>query len=83
MGHFFFRDGQARFDPSIIFADKGIYGFANLNRFFEPSYLEFYKLSNFHLYEITVDTTLSEKNDQVVFLEDKILSKTEIEKTLI
>lgn len=77
-GPFFYKNGQARFDSTMKFDDIGIFGFTDKSRFRERSYEELYKDSDFSLYKIIVSDVLSERNGQVVFLEDSILSKERI-----
>lgn len=79
-GPFFYKDGTSRTDNNLHFEDKGIFGFTDLSRFQEPSYIGFYNSDSFILYEVVVSDVISLHNRQAVFLEDHIISKQKAEK---
>jgi hypothetical protein len=81
-GPFFYRNGQNRIFPDLFFEeDRGLHGFINKNRFKEPSYIEFYKSSDFYLYKIKISKSLYEnKYGEILFNENDIISKRRIRK---
>ena len=79
-GPFFYKDGTSRTDNDLRFEDEGIFGFTDLSRFQEPSYIGFYNDDSFNLYEVVVSNVISLRNRQAVFLESHIISKRKIDK---
>lgn len=79
-GMFFHKNGVAKFDSTIIFADKELSAFSDISRFAEPSYIESYLSPEYTLYKIEVSKITYEKDRHVWFLEEDIINKLPIQK---
>ncbi len=79
-GVFFRKNGVAKFDSTIMFADKELSAFSDISRFVEPSYIESYLSPEYTLYKIEVSKITYEKNRHIWFLEEDIINKLPIEK---
>ena len=79
-GPFFHKNGVAKFNSTIIFANKELSAFSDISHFAEPSYIEYYLSSEYTLYKIEVSKIAYEKNRHIWFLEEDIINKLPIEK---
>lgn len=79
-GMFFHKNGVAKFDPTISFADKELSAFSDISRFADPSYIDSYLSSEYTLYKIEVSNIAYKRDEHIWFLEEDVVSKIPIQK---
>ena len=80
-GLFFTKNGSFKTNPSIYFRNNLRYAFLNKNRFFEPSYINFYNNNDYILYKIIISKYyIKNQFNQIIFDISDIIKKYPIMK---